>query len=99
MSAANDPDGPTPVIVEEYDPEVTEPMSVRIIRLVSIASDRSVTDLKPLGSVIDLEAIDDLLNSRLVEDPDVSVDISFPYEGYLVDIEANGTISILVEEE
>lgn len=99
MSAANDEDGPAPIIAEEYDPERTESISARIVRLVSIASDKAVSELEPLGRVIDLEAIDALLDSRSVEDPDVSVDVSFPYEGYRVDVEANGTITIFVEEK
>lgn len=99
MSTADGPTDPSVVLSEEYDPSDDEPVSARIIRLVAVASDREATELEPLGQVIDVEALDELLDSRCLADPDVSVEISFRYEGYMVDIDANGTVSVLVEDE
>lgn len=99
MSAAGDPDEPTVILTEEYDPDRREPISLRIVRLVAIADDREPMELDPLGQTIDTDALNVFFDSKSLSDPAVSVDISFRYGGYQIDIDANGTIRLLIEEE
>lgn len=99
MSAADDPNGPTVILSEAYNPDSPESLSARIVRLVAVAADQRTTDLKPLGRVIDTEALDRLLDSRSVEHPESAIHLSLHYEGYRIDIDADGTVSVLVEDE
>ena len=98
MSAIDDSDNPTPLLSEEYDPTVGEQLSVRIVRLVAVASDRKTSELEPLGRTIDVEALGQLVNAWTFTDREATIEVSFDYEGYLVEIETNGTVNICVEE-
>lgn len=98
MTPPNDQDGPRLVVTETYDRTSPEPMSLRIIRLVAIASDRTPTDLSPLGRVIDADAIDAIFDSQAVEGQGTSIELSFNYEGYRIEITANGTVKLFTDE-
>ena len=97
MSGTDEPGEPSVILSEEYDSERNEAVSLRVIRLVAIASDRQALDLDPLGYVIDTDALDRLLQSKGIDDPHTQIGVSFEYEGYLVEIDTNGTVRILVE--
>lgn len=99
MSSSGDRDGPTVLLSETYDRTSAESLSSRIVRLVAVASGREPTDLEPLGNVVEPEALDRLLDSRSVEDPERGIAVTFIYEEYRVEIDADGTVSILVEDE
>ena len=92
-----DESGPT-ILSDENDPTSEEPVSVRIVRLVAVAADREVTDLDPLGATIDVDALDQLVHSRSFTDPETTIEVSLTYEGYLVEIEANGTVNVYLED-
>lgn len=81
MSASDDS---TPILSEDYDPENDYPVTTRIVRLVAIASDRDPRNLRPLGEVVDTDALDALIDSRIFGDHDVSIELSLLYEGYRV---------------
>ena len=98
MSSADDTEDRTVLLSEEHDPTANDPISMRITRLVAIAADREVIDLEPLGSTIDVDALDGFVNSRSFTDPETTVEVAFTYEGYLVEIEANGRVNIYVED-
>lgn len=95
MSASDDS---TPILSEDYDPENDYPVTTRIVRLVAIASDRDPRNLRPLGEVVDTDALDALIDSRIFGDHDVSIELSLLYEGYRVEIDANGTVEVYVDE-
>ena len=99
MSAADDSDRPTVLVSEPYDRDRSEPVSTRIVRLVAVAADRAPTDLDPLGNVIDPEALDRLLDQPSVEDPDTAIDVTFHYEGFRIEVGADGTVSVLGSDE
>ena len=99
MSSADDGENPTVLLSEEHDPAADDPVSLRIVRLVAVAADREATDLGPLGATIDVDALDQLVHSRSFTDPETIIEVSFTYEGYLVEIEANGTVNIYIEEK
>lgn len=98
MSTSNEPGGSEPLVSEDYDPESDYPITARIVRLVAIASDRDPCDLRPLGEVIDTDSLDRLINSRTIGGRHVSIEMSIRYEGYRVEIDANGTVEIYVDE-
>lgn len=77
-------------LTEDRGRETDEPVSVRIARLVAVTSDREVSDLEPLGRVIDTDALEALFS------PGVGGNIegSFRYEGYRVEIDADGTVRL-----
>ena len=99
MSAADDSKGPRVLLTEDYDPDGGESFCARIVRLVAVAADRNPNDLTPLGRVIDADALERFVGSAITDKPKTGVALAFDYEGYRIDIEADGTVSILAEEE
>ena len=99
MGTDDDPAGPPILLSETYDPERDAPLSGLIVRLVAIVTDREGTELEPLGRVIDIEALERLVGSGARGTPWTPVEVSFDYEGFTIDIEADGTVSILAEEQ
>ena len=85
---------PTRILTVEYDHASDEPISAQVVRSVAVAADREATDLEPLGSTIDVDALEQLVHSRSFTDQETMIEVLFSYEGYLVEIEANGTVNI-----
>jgi len=75
------------------------PMSVYVVRLVAIASDVRPIDLDPLGRHVDAESLDRLFRPTSLADADGSVSMTFAYEGYAVQIHADGTVRLLEEPD
>ena len=86
------------VVAGRYDPSSEDPISLRIIQLVGDASDREATDLEPLGDIIDVDALDAFLDLRPDDDPCPFIQISFAYEGYRIEIDGKGTVSVLRDD-
>ena len=99
MGTADEPAGPTVLLSETYDPARDGSLSGLIVRVVAIVSDQEGTDLEPLGRVIDAEALDRLVRSGSVGNPATPVEVSFSYEGFTIDIDAEGTVNVLVEDQ
>ena len=87
------------LLSEAYDPDSDESLPARIVRLVAVASDRNPIELEPLGHVIDADALGQLVGPRSGGTAKTEIEVSFDYEGYRVEIDANGTVCILVEEQ
>ena len=98
MGTADDPSRPTVLLSETYDTERDESLSGLIVRLVAIVSNREGMELEPLGCNIDVDALDRLVRSGSVGNSTSPVEVWFNYEGFTIDIDADGTVSILSEE-
>lgn len=98
MNRADDSGEPAPTLSEEWDPALGEPITHRIVRLVAIVSDRTPGELSPLGETIDVDALDLLENPGSLADTDSSIEISFTYEGFDVEVDADGTVHVYAEE-
>lgn len=69
------------------------PISYRIVAEVAAAADADPADLRPLHDVIDPDALESLFDSTdgaALEEGYVS----FTYEGFLVRVEDDGTVSV-----
>lgn len=77
----------------EFDRHDRSP-TVAIVDAVSEATDAHVTELTPLGSVLDAEALEGLFTRQSPgqEPPDLS--LSFTYEGCEVTVKARGTVLV-----
>lgn len=89
----------TETLVWEYPRGSDEPLSHRIGRLGAIATDQLVTELEPLGHAIDVDALDALFAPTRSKRAERSVGPALRYEGYRLDIEADGTVRLLVEPD
>ena len=69
---------------------LTASPSMRVVDAVANESDTDPTELTPLGTVIDPEALDTLVADT--EPRDVSVD--FEYEGYLVTVDSDQRVTV-----
>lgn len=86
------------VLTREHAPE-SEPSSLRVVRLVAIASDREATDLEPLAQIIDTDALNALFSTARSRSDEHSAKVSFRYEGYRVEVDADGEVRLLDEPE
>ena len=86
------------VISEQFDPDSPESITLHIIRLVSIASNREPIDLEPIGGALDTDALEQLVGSKTAPGHRDRVAVSFDYEGYEVDIDADGLVSLSLQE-
>ena len=82
------------VISEQFDPDGPEAISLHIVRLVSVVSNRKPDELQPLGEAIDTDALNRLIDSKSATGRRGSVAVSFAYEGYEIDIDANGMVRL-----
>lgn len=87
------------VLTGEHVPESDEPLSLRVVRLVAIAADRRTTAIEPLGRIIDTDALDALFAPARSDSDGPSVEVSFRYEGYRVEVDAERTVRLLDEPE
>lgn len=88
-------DEPTVVLTGEYPPGSDERLAHCIVRLVAIATDREPTDLEPLGLIIDTDALDALFSAARECNDERLFEVSFRYEGFRVEVNADGTVRIL----
>lgn len=72
-------------------------MSVHIVLMVAIVSDRRSVELEPLGRRVDTDQLDMLFSPGFLPNADTSVSVTFDYEGYTVDVEPDGTVRLLAE--
>lgn len=89
----NTPDPSTTILSDEYDPTTDHTLALSVVRSVAIASNQESTDLPPLGETIDAEALESLIDSSIT-DFDASLEVVFEYDGYLVHIDDQGTITL-----
>lgn len=87
------------VLTGERAPESDGPSSLRVVRLAAIAADRGTTAIEPLGRIIDADALDVLLAPARSDGDGPSVERSFRYEGYRVEVDAERTVRLLDEPE
>lgn len=73
----------------EYTVEEDESVSIVVVEAVAIVSDSLITDLPPLYEEIDPDALNALFATRQTD-----VSAEFQYQGYLICIHADDTISI-----
>lgn len=67
--------------------ETGEQLSLEIVTAVAAKTGREPSEMEPLHNVVDTDALDRLFrgaNGR----------VSFPYEGYHVVVEADGTVTV-----
>lgn len=81
----------TGTIRAEWDESV--PPSTVIIEAVAAASDRDSLDIDPLYEYVDLEAVDDLVTSR-VDDDSNGIQVTFEYQGFTVFIGSGGVVEV-----
>jgi hypothetical protein len=67
----------------------SDPVSIRVVTQLADAQGLDPRDLPPLGPVIDLEALD-----RLVDSTTTDVTVSFSVDGYDVTVSNDGTITL-----
>ena len=79
----------------EYDPTGEESLSKVIVRLVAVATDREALALRPLGEVVDVDALDRLFAA--VDHSQVPAVASFRYEGFRVEVDGEGTVRLYEE--
>lgn len=89
------PEESTVELSERYDAESDRSVSLLVVQLVAIASDRDPVDLPPLARSVDTDALDAVVDSTLVEGDEKSVRVSFEYGGYRIVIEPNGVVRLL----
>ena len=80
-------------ISEEYETRFEhkgdEPVTTTIAVAVAELTEPEVTQLNPLGSSVDCEALDSLVRSA-----DTPLSVSFQYEGFRIFVSGDGTITI-----
>lgn len=91
------PDDRREATIAEYSRDDDEPISYSVTR--AIVTDQHVTKLQPLTRVIDADALDALFPPRRSDDDERWVKVSFTYEGFRVEIEADGTVRLLGDPE
>lgn len=70
-----------------------------VVDLLQTVTDTDGTDLKPLHGVIDLDALNDLVGGAMTENRRSYCTVSFPYQGLVVTVRSDGTISIRPDSE
>lgn len=85
------------VFSEQFDPDGPESVTLQVVRLVSVVSNREPDELRPLGEAIDTDALNRLIDSQSATGRRGSVAVSFTYEGYEIDIDANGMVRLYLE--
>ena len=66
-------------------------VSTAVVRAVAVALGQPEMELQPLGSVVDPDALNSLVNR---DDDGGSVDVSFRYEGVIVRVASDGQIAV-----
>lgn len=87
------------ILSKQYDHRSGVPISVHVVLMVAIASDRRSMDLDPLGRHVNTDHLDMLFSPSFLADAETEVSVTFSYEGYVVDIEEDGTVSLRTTSE
>jgi hypothetical protein len=66
------------------------PLGVRVAERIAAALDRPVTELPPLYDVVDLEALEQLVERNR----GATVVVAFEYEGLTVRVHGDGTVEV-----
>lgn len=66
-------------------------VSTAVVRAVAVALDRPELELPPLGSAVDPDALNRLVNR---DDDDGPLGVSFTYEGVTVRVASDGAIAV-----
>lgn len=74
-------------------PDQGDPVSVTVARSVADAEGVSPLELEPLGSVVDTDALNRLVNSETSSGPAIR-SIEFTYEGYGVTVHEDGHVEV-----
>ena len=68
----------------------SDSISLRVVEALADATDTAAHELEPLYNVVDPEALDRLFQS----DSSVGIHVEFEYDGFLVQIRSDGTVTI-----
>lgn len=74
----------------QFDPEA-EPVAHAVVKAASFVHNVEVTDLSPLATVIDPEALDTLVTGH-GENSESCVEVQFAYEDLLITVSGEGDI-------
>lgn len=77
--------------IVEFDPRTAESITARMATAVAEATDRSVTEIPPLGEWVDCDAIEQLFSSQ---NPTHELSLSFEFEDCEVFVSNIGRIVV-----
>lgn len=80
------------VVKHEVDSEL--PVSMTLIDVLSDLDDVDPGDYRPLYQVLDTDCLDGIFRSTGDDTPRLAGQVSFPFAGYHVTVDADGTITI-----
>lgn len=80
------------VVRFEFDSGVTPP-TVALVQSLSKVMGVGPTDIRPLASSVDTDALDDLMTPR--EDVDAAVEVAVTHHGYGITVDNHGTITVV----
>lgn len=86
------PDGRTEIHHVRYDPASDVEASELLVTAIADITDTNPLELEPLYETVDIDTVDDFVNSD--SHPDVGGHISLVFEGYDVRVHASGLIEI-----
>lgn len=81
-------------LVSAHDLSEVESLSEEILFAIVEYDEQSQEDLSPFGRYIDPDALDDLFAVDGADGPHVDAALSFRYENYRVDVDADGLVRI-----
>jgi hypothetical protein len=76
-----------------FDPATERSVSVTVVETLALVVDEEEA-LPPLGRRIDTDSIDALFSPQFGSDPPAELELSFPYERWLVTVSGAGEIVI-----
>lgn len=76
--------------------EIERP-SLAVIEAIAELTDRDIRELPPLQHSLDVEAFDALITRRQTN-PGTDIQVSFRYEGYIITVEADGSIVVVLDQ-
>lgn len=88
-STTSDNTGTSEEYETRFEHEGDESVATTIAVAVGELTEREVTELNPLGSSVDCEALDSLVRTA-----DTPLSVSFQYEGFRIFVSGDGTITI-----
>lgn len=102
MKETDDPDTPeskqnagTDSITIRHETTPYEELGLTVVEAVATATDRAKTDLPPLHRAIDPDALERVLTRG----ESSSVTVAFDYADTGVEVSANGTIQVQIDED
>ena len=79
----------------EFDWTDESAVTYAVVEAVSSVTDQSMTEMQPLGTVINTDALNTIFAGKQMDEQPLS-DIQFEYEGCLVRVTAGGEITATV---